>query len=294
MRKGDADSSQRFRRRLRRAICHRPCDQSTAVTALALSVLNASASLNTGDVASQVLNAAAELRDAVKRMRFASPVTFVYNPLDYAWAAHELYVRRYANSYKRVVFLGMNPGPFGMAQTGVPFGEIAAVRDWLGITAAIGVPRKQHPKRTIRGFDCPRTEISGQRLWGLFAARFGTADKFFRKHFVVNYCPLAFVEQTGCNRTPDKLPAAERTPLFDACDQHLRKVVQALRPEWLVGIGDFATKRAQQALASSGAKIVRILHPSPASPAANRSWAASVARELEELGVWRNQPSFCR
>ena len=36
---------------------------------------------------------------------------------------------------KRVVFLGMNPGPFGMAQVGVPFGEVAAVRDWLRIDA---------------------------------------------------------------------------------------------------------------------------------------------------------------
>src|SRR3954462_14635040 len=152
------------------------------------------------EIADRMLNAARELRDAVAKLRFRVPVTHVYNPLEYAWAAHKAYVRRYAKSRKRAVFLGMNPGPFGMAQTGVPFGEIAAVRDWLGIRAAIDSPTRTHPKRPITGFDCPRTEISGQRLWRLFAQRFGTADKFFAEHFVVNYSPLAFLEESGCNR----------------------------------------------------------------------------------------------
>ncbi|MGZ5552956.1 MAG: single-stranded DNA-binding protein, partial [Chthoniobacterales bacterium] len=88
-----------------------------------------------------MIEAARELRDAVKRLRFAPPVAHVYHPLEYAWAAHEMYLRRYAATRKRVVFLGMNPGPFGMAQTGIPFGEIVAVRDWLGIQAPIGAPR---------------------------------------------------------------------------------------------------------------------------------------------------------
>ena len=226
------------------------------------------------------------LRDAVNKLHFAPPVAHVYNPLDYAWAAHEAYLRRYANGKKRVVFLGMNPGPFGMAQTGVPFGEIAAVRDWLGIQAPIRQPSQFHAKRPILGFDCPRTEISGQRLWGLFADRFGSAEKFFASHFVLNYCPLAFMEATGCNRTPNKLPTSERVPLFAACDEHLREVIGALEPEWLVGVGDFAAKRAAEVFPNALPKIARILHPSPASPAANANWAALATAELEKLGVW--------
>lgn len=228
-----------------------------------------------------------ELREALKGVRFAPPVTHVYNPLEYAWAAHEKYLRRYAASRKRVIFLGMNPGPFGMAQTGVPFGEIAAVRDWLGIHVPIGAPPQQHPKRLVRGFDCSRTEISGQRLWQLFRVRFGTPAKFFADHFVANYCPLAFMEESGCNRTPDKLPPDERLPLFKFCDQHLRQVIAALEPEWLIGIGDFAMKRAQQIFPEDNPKIARILHPSPASPAANRDWKGEVTRELQRLGVWK-------
>ena len=233
-----------------------------------------------------VIAAAQRLRDAVRKLHFAPPVSHVYNPLDYAWAAHEAYLRRYANGRKRTVFVGMNPGPFGMAQTGVPFGEVAAVRDWLGIEAPIGKPSRLHAKRPIDGFDCPRTEISGQRLWRLFANRFGTAEEFSPSHFVMNYCPLIFLENSGCNRTPDKLPSSEKTLLFTECDQHLREVVAALQPEWLIGIGNFAAKRAQHVFPNGSSQIGRILHPSPASPAANQNWAALATEELERLGVW--------
>jgi single-strand selective monofunctional uracil DNA glycosylase len=205
------------------------------------------------------------LCDAVNALMFAPPVTHIYNPLDYAWAAHEAYLRRYANNQKRVLFLGMNPGP----------------------EAKIGCPPNEHPKRRVKGFACPRSEISGQRLWGLFAERFGAADNFFSQHLVVNYCPLAFLETSGRNRTPDKLPAAEREKLFAACDKHLREVVRVLRPEWLVGVGDFAAKRAEQIFSGEQLRLGRILHPSPASPAANQDWAKVAAAQLRELGIWR-------
>jgi single-strand selective monofunctional uracil DNA glycosylase len=233
-----------------------------------------------------LITAARSLRDAVNRLHFHPPTAFAYNPLDYAWAAHEQYLLRFGAGRKRVVFLGMNPGPFGMAQTGVPFGEVAAVRDWLGITAEIRRPRREHPKRPITGFACPRSEVSGRRLWGLFAQRFGTADRFFTEHFVANYCPLAFLGESGRNLTPDKLASKETSPLFAACDQHLRQVMAALEPEWLIGIGDFAEKQAARTLGSTSTKIGRILHPSPASPAANRDWAAKATRQLEGLGLW--------
>jgi single-strand selective monofunctional uracil DNA glycosylase len=229
-----------------------------------------------------------EFAERVDRLKFKPPVTNVYNPLDYAWAPHELYLRKYGNSPKRVVFLGMNPGPFGMVQTGIPFGEIAAVRDWLKISAKVGEPAHENPKRPIQGFDCPRSEVSGRRLWGLFAERFGTPDKFFAEHFVANYCPLAFCEASGLNRTPDKLPPEEKNPLLAICDEHLHRVLEILRPEWLIGIGDFAAKRG--ALASEKLKkpvrIGQILHPSPASPAANRGWVPKATEQLVDLGVW--------
>ena len=237
-------------------------------------------------MSAQLLAAAKQLSQSVARLKFPRPVMHVYNPLDYAWHAHALYLRRYGGGRKRVIFLGMNPGPFGMAQTGVPFGEVAAVRDWLGLTAPIGKPAREHPRKPVTGFACPRSEVSGRRLWSLFAERFGTAEMFFAEHFVLNYCPLAFFAAHGRNLTPDKLPAASAAALGAACDRHLLRVVAILQPEWIVGIGAFAARRAEMVFPGTQPRIGKILHPSPASPAANRGWAAQAVRQLKALGVW--------
>lgn len=238
-------------------------------------------------VTARTLDAAKILGTSVNRMRFGPPVRYVYNPLHYAWEAHRRYIEFFAQAPRRVIFLGMNPGPFGMMQTGVPFGEIAAVRDWMGINVPVGTPARTHPKRPVEGFQCGRSEVSGRRLWGLFAERFGPAEKFFAEHFVVNYCPLAFLDEGGRNLTPDKFSSRETRALFAACDEHLREVVAALAPEWIVGVGEFAAQRAHLALPSGNAKLAKVLHPSPASPAANRDWAGTAVRQLQALGIWR-------
>ncbi|WP_291994339.1 uracil-DNA glycosylase family protein [Candidatus Accumulibacter sp. ACC003] len=237
------------------------------------------------DVTEALIAAARQLSARLATLRFAPPVTHVYDPLTYARAAHEMYLRRYAAGRRRVLFLGMNPGPFGMVQCGVPFGEIAAVRDWLAIDCPVETPTVENPWRPIEGFACRRSEVSGRRLWGLFRERFGTAELFFAEHFVANYCPLAFFERAR-NLTPDKLPAAEAAALQAACDAHLQTMVAALQPEWLIGVGAFAEARARQALTGTSVRIGRVLHPSPASPAANRGWAAAASSQLAALGVW--------
>ncbi len=187
---------------------------------------------------------------------------------------------------KRVVFMGMNPGPWGMSQTGVPFGEITFVRDWMGISERVEKPSKEHPKRQIVGFDCEKSEVSGRRLWGLFAERYPDSIDFFAEHFVLNYCPLVFMEESARNRTPDKLPAVESATLFDACNQHLRQCIETLEPEWIVGIGGFAQTRAKEALSGLDIKHGKVLHPSPASPAANRGWAEAATKQLTDQGIW--------
>ncbi len=234
-----------------------------------------------------LIDAARELARAVSTLRFGPPVAHVYNPLDYAWRPHEAWLRRYGTGRKRVVFVGMNPGPFGMMQTGVPFGEVAAVRDWMGVQEPVRRPAHEHPKRPIEGFACRRSEVSGRRLWAWAAERFGSADAFFAQCFVLNYCPLVFLEASGRNFTPGNLPAAELRPLHDACDAHLRAALAALQPEWAIGIGGYAMKRIQAALGSNAPlRIDQILHPSPASPAANRGWAQQVDAQLARLGVF--------
>jgi single-strand selective monofunctional uracil DNA glycosylase len=226
-----------------------------------------------------------KLAREVTGLRFAEPTTHVYNPLVYARAPHELYLARWGAGKKPVILVGMNPGPFGMAQTGVPFGDVALVRDWLGVSAKVLRPEREHPKRPIQGFDCPRSEVSGARLWGWARERFGKPERFFAQFFVVNYCPLVFMEESGKNRTPDRLSPAEREPLFSACDRALRRIVSALEPARVIGVGTFAEQRARAALDDLGLPVAGILHPSPASPLANRGWSETIERQLREHGV---------
>jgi single-strand selective monofunctional uracil DNA glycosylase len=226
----------------------------------------------------------------VARLEFGPPVAHVYNPLDYARAPHEHYLEAFGAGQREVVLLGMNPGPFGMAQTGVPFGDPHLVREWLGIGDAVGRPEREHPRRPILGFASPRHEVSGTRLWGWARATFGAPARFFARFFVANYCPLCFLEASGANRTPDKLPAAERAALFAACDAALRALCTALQPAVVIGVGAFAAARAADALAGTGVRLGRIPHPSPANPRANVAWAADTEAALQALGVALPRP----
>ncbi len=225
------------------------------------------------------------LSKAVSTLSFGAPITHVYNPLVYAARSHEQYVKRFVQPECEVLLLGMNPGPWGMAQTGVPFGEVALVRDWMGIEAKVDKPVVEHPKRPVTGFACTRSEVSGKRLWGWAQDRFGTPDDFFARFYVHNYCPLSFMEEGGRNFTPDKLKVDERAPLYEACDEALRQLVNYLQPEYVLGVGGFAEKRIRTALVAYDGVIGRILHPSPASPAANRGWAALAESDLANLGI---------
>jgi single-strand selective monofunctional uracil DNA glycosylase len=225
----------------------------------------------------------AELSTRVGALAFPS-VPFVYNPLEYARTPHVAYLERWgARAPREVVMVGMNPGPFGMAQTGVPFGDVTMVRDFVGITGPVGKPPNEHPLRPIAGFACHRSEVSGTRFWGWARDRFGTAERFFERVFVANWCPLVFMEESGRNRTPDKLPPRERSELFAACDDALAMVVDVLRPRLVVGIGRFAEKRARGVL-DPALEVGCITHPSPASPAGNRDWAGTVDAQLRALG----------
>ena len=234
-----------------------------------------------------LVKVARELSKSVGSLSFELPTAYIYNPLEYAWEIHRQYLELAGGGKKKVVFLGMNPGPYGMAQTGVPFGEIPAVRDWMGLKGEVKKPSPEHPKRPVDGLECSKSEVSGRRLWGLFSEKFSSAHDFFKDHFVVNYCPLVFMEASGKNRTPDKLPVSETKPLEELCDQHLQAIIKIFEPEWLVGVGGFAEKRATVALSGMNVQIGKILHPSPASPVANRGWALAATKQLIEQGIWK-------
>lgn len=233
--------------------------------------------------------AAAALRDALKGYPDRAPsgdVAFILNPLEYAWERHLDYLERHAAPRVEAVFLGMNPGPWGMAQTGVPFGSPDLVREFLGISGPVRPVPKTHASRPILGFTGDRTEVSGQRLWGGVRQCFGTPAPFFARFFVLNYCPLVLQSESGSNVTPDKVPGELLKDAFAACDAHLAAALKLLRPRTVIGVGAWATKQAARVVEQHdlSAAIGTILHPSPASPAANRGWLQAVRSQLEALG----------
>lgn len=227
-----------------------------------------------------------ELARELAPLRFAAPAAYVYNPLEYARAPYDRYLERYGGGTKEVLFIGMNPGPWGMAQTGVPFGAVTPVRNWLGLGGEdVARPPREHPKRPVDGFDCRREEVSGKRVWGWAEEAFGTPERFFARFFVGNYCPLLFLEEGGRNLTPDKLKPADRAVLLPPCDRALRRLTETLGVRRVIGVGVWAEGRARAALGDLDVEISRVLHPSPASPAANRGWAEAATRELAAMGV---------
>lgn len=218
-------------------------------------------------------------------LRFPPPITHVYNPLEYARQPHDLYLERYGQGPKEVVLVGMNPGPWGMVQTGVPFGEISVVTQWLGILGEVGQPEKPHPKRPVEGYSCRRSEVSGKRLWGWAKETYKTPQRFFERFMVFNYCPLVFWDSDGRNKTPNTLKAAQRKPLHDACDRALGRMIDYWQPRFVIGVGVYARDRVAEALSATTVSLGGISHPSPANPKANKGWAGLVQKELRDLGI---------
>lgn len=234
----------------------------------------------------KIVDIAARLRDQVRPLHFSTPASYVYFPLDYAWEPHRLYLEKWGGRGADTLLLGMNPGPYGMAQTGVPFGAVKPVRDWLDCTAPVAAPAGTHPKRPVQGFACPRNEVSGMRLWGWAEQVFGTPEAFFARFFVINYCPLLFLAENAANVVPEKLKKAELAQVLGPCNEAVRATALAMGARRVVGVGSFAEARARDALAGTGVAIGRILHPSPANPAAHSDWGDQASAQLRHLGVF--------
>ena len=237
-----------------------------------------------------LIRAAANLRDDVgpigRKLVSEGSVDVCYNPLEYAWDAHEAYLKRMGSSGARTVVLGMNPGPHGMGQMGIPFAATSMVRDLLDITGiSVNQPEVADPRRPVIGLEYPREEVSGTRLWGLLSERYGNAEAIASNVFLVNHCPLMlFTGPRATNITPDKVAGPTAHALLERCDEHLREVVGVLDAKRVIGVGKFAESRAKAALADYSVEVLGCWHPSPASPLANRNggadWRANVRAVL--------------
>lgn len=157
------------------------------------------------DIPTRLLQNAILLNEKLGTLSFTSPVQFVYNPVKYAFDMYAAFLRKYCNSEKKILLLGMNPGPWGMVQTGIPFGEINMVKDWYKIEARINKPQRECPEREVMGLNCSRTEISGKRIYDFFKNISETPEVFFQDTYLYNFCPLALMQNGGKNITPSSL-----------------------------------------------------------------------------------------
>jgi single-strand selective monofunctional uracil DNA glycosylase len=237
--------------------------------------------------AEAAVDAARWLRDATRPLD--AGVAWTYRPLDYAWEVHEAYLRRYVGR-PRALLVGMNPGPWGMGQTGVPFGDPVLVGQWLGLAdAPVHPPAGLHPKRPVLGWASKRREGSGKRLWDYLRNSGPDPRRALRDVLIVNHCPLLLFDEAGRNITPDKLPRAQREPLLQVCDAGIERMARATGAQVMVGIGRYAEKQCLKVAEDLGAEVTQIPHPSPASPVANqdggRIWAAAVDATLRDIGI---------
>ena len=241
------------------------------------------------DIAGALIKASRRLVQQCALIEFPEDINLIYNPLEYAAAPYEEYLTKFAATPKKNIFIGINPGPWGMVQTGIPFGEVNAVKNYLKIKKAPQTPMTMNPVLPILGQSCSRAEVSGKRLWGLIAATFPQADDFFAENLVFNYCPLFFSRVVGPKRenvTPDKLPREIRTQLYAPCDEFLIQTAKLLRPKFLIGVGGFAHKRLTEIFPDSNYIIDSITHPSPLNARANKNFFGLAGDKLRALGAW--------
>ena len=241
-------------------------------------------------IVERMIEASSKLRDDVEKFADSlvkeGSVDAVYNPLAYAWEPHRAYLELASGGGAKTLLLGMNPGPHGMGQMGIPFAATSVVRDLLKITnLEVGQPRTPHPKRPISGLDWPKEEVSGTRLWGLLENEYGSAKSIFKSVFLLNHCPLMlFSGERATNITPDKITGPTTKALLERCDEHLREVVDIMQIERVIGVGRYSEKRALNALSGIDISVTTCWHPSPASPLANRNkgedWKKNVRNVL--------------
>ncbi|XP_077300242.1 single-strand-selective monofunctional uracil-DNA glycosylase [Arctopsyche grandis] len=236
-------------------------------------------------ISAQLLHVADILNSGLKDLKFSEPVKFIYNPTVYAFDPFKNYIEKFGNVEKKILFLGMNPGPFGMSQTGVPFGEINAVKSWLDIKGKVGKPDVECSSRLVLGFDCQRSEVSGKRFWDLAKTLCDTPETFFKNCFVFNYCPLQFIAINGKNVTPTDLKKQESDTLNRLCDTSLIETIRILNSKIVIGIGKFAEKQLKKVLVDNNTiEIYSIPHPSPRATN-NTDWQNKTIKHMESLNL---------
>ncbi|XP_022920876.2 single-strand selective monofunctional uracil DNA glycosylase-like [Onthophagus taurus] len=226
-----------------------------------------------------------QLSKELNNLTFSSPAHYIYNPLEYAWKPHSTFVKTYCKGTKDVLFLRINPGPWGMCQTGIPFGEVNISKEWLKMNGEVEKPKNECPKKQIKGFECHRSEQSGKRFYGFFKNLCRTPEVFFKNAFVYNFCPLSFMEKEEegkrcANITPDKLKGQIKKDLENICGKTLVNILKLLDVKIIVAVGRYTEKQAVKIIQESqlDIEVIYMRHP---SRMAGRNWSKTAQNVLD-------------
>jgi Uracil DNA glycosylase superfamily. len=207
------------------------------------------------------------------------------NVFSYAIDPFLEYLEKAERGSVRTLYLGMNPGPYGMYRTGIPFCDFVTKREFLKITAS--VDETFIDVDAVRGEkpDEKRREVSGMRLWGLFESVYHSPERFFSSSLVLSYSPLIFFRSEGrrANIALSDVKSLDRKRIEKVSDEFLKRYIKELKCDTLVGIGDYAHRALVRC--SDGERLLKIAHPSPANPAANGDWAGRTYCYLKSEGV---------
>lgn len=275
------------------------------------------------------------LADDLHALRCPAGVSHVYNPLRYMWPAHERFLSRHyvrereslpnvgrldlyrpagTAKSRRYLILGMNPGPHGMVQTGLPFGDVVNAAAMLGYKTGDQIPAPDlasvalHPSRPVIGLSATRREASGERLWGGLASIWGSLDAVLADCFAANYCPLAYFadDASGTNVTPEEFgkrtvngkpnpryDTAYAAELDEVCLPYLVRVARAMRVEVILAVGRYAEVKAKIIAAlcpeatrrCPSPKVVYLTHPSPLATRSAGEWATMARHALDAACV---------
>ena len=132
----------------------------------------------------------------------------VWNPGSYGAPWHRVFREIYPLRERPILMFGLNPGPYGMGQTGIPFTDVRRLRQCLPKMALTLRERGREPRvpglapRSLRRFFTREFESSAVRVYRFLELGWGSAEKGWRSVGVANSCPLLFLDPEGRNQTP--------------------------------------------------------------------------------------------
>jgi single-strand selective monofunctional uracil DNA glycosylase len=228
----------------------------------------------------------------------------IWNPGLYAASWHALFRKEYPASAGCILVFGLNPGPYGMAQTGIPFTDLKRLREHLPRLAK-GLERRGCSlagvglaPRSLRPYLSRTFESSAVRVYRFLSRGWGSAEDGWRSVVVANPCSLLFMDAAGENRTPADLVGAvsRRTGslvaarrLRERCNAlrrlAAREAVRVLSPRGVVLLGKDAQRAMQTGIAPllGPDSILGWEHPARAVP---DRWAMGLLEEIKRRG-WK-------